>query len=146
MLVLRVDWLAGVEMPTSSATRRALVVDDSLTARALHRTSLEAGGYTVHTVAGARQGLEQMRHTTYDVVVCDIGMDDVDGVEFTTLVRADPALRHTPILLVSALEDGEERQRGMAAGADGFLSKRECIGGRLVSDVAAVLARRRRAA
>jgi chemotaxis protein histidine kinase CheA/CheY-like chemotaxis protein len=145
-LVLRPDWLSGVEMPAPLAGRRALVVDDSLTARALHRTSLESGGYTVHAVASGRQALEQMRHTMYDVIVCDIGMDDLDGIDFTKLVRAEPSLRHIPILLVSALDDGRERDRGLEAGADGFLSKRDCIGGRLSAEVAGVLARRRRVA
>ena len=57
ILVLRPDWLCGDEdrdKPLTS-TRRALVVDDSLTARALHRTALEAGGYAVHTASNARQ-------------------------------------------------------------------------------------------
>jgi two-component system chemotaxis sensor kinase CheA len=70
----------------------------------------------------------------------------MDGIELTALVRSDPALRATPILLVSALAGGPERERGLQAGADGFLSKADCIGGRLLSEVAAVLARRRRAA
>jgi two-component system, chemotaxis family, sensor kinase CheA len=150
LLVVRPDWLLGAG-PEAGAARsvsahRALVVDDSLTARAMHRTSLEAGGYQVHTAASGRQALEQLRHTTYDVIVSDIGMDELDGIAFTEIVRGDPSMRDTPILLVSGLEDAEEKERGRQAGADGFLSKKDCIEGRLLAEIAAVLARRGRPA
>ena len=146
-LVLRPDWL--VDRDTAVAlkpARRALVIDDSLTARAMHRTALEAGGFNVHAVASGRQGLEQLRSTSYDVIVSDIGMDDMDGIAFTEAVRADPQIRQTPILLVSGLEDDRERERGLRAGADGFLSKRDCAEGRLLSEVAALLTRSRKVA
>jgi two-component system, chemotaxis family, sensor kinase CheA len=149
VLVLRPDWLAGARQDIAAASKaahRVLVVDDSLTARAMHRTSLEAGGYGVHAVASGRQGLEQLRHTTYDVIVCDIGMEEMDGIAFTEQVRADPLTRDIPILLVSGLDDGREKERGVQAGADGFLSKKDCAGGRLLAEVAQVVARHRRAA
>src|SRR6185503_3967698 len=118
---------------------RALVVDDSLTARALHRTSLEAGGYDVHAVSSGRAGMTQLRSGRYDVIICDIGMDEIDGIAFTELVRHDPELRQVPILLVSGHENPEERARGLRAGANGFLSKKDCVGGRLLAEVTAVL-------
>ncbi len=146
LLILKPSWLVGVETTlaaTQTTELRALVVDDSLTARALHRTTLESGGYAVHVTASAKQALEQLRHTAYDVVVCDIGMPEMDGIAFTEQVRSDPSIRHVPILLVSALEDGVEKARGLRAGADGFLSKKDCIGGRLLSELAVLLTRKR---
>jgi CheY-like chemotaxis protein len=126
--------------------RRALVVDDSLTARALHRTALEAGGWHVHTASSGEQALEQLRHAAYDVMVVDIGMAPMDGLELTRAVRAGTSASLTPIILVSAHDAPADRARGEAAGADGFLSKRECASGRLLSEVAAVIARRKGAA
>jgi chemotaxis protein histidine kinase CheA len=149
VLILRPDFLFSVESRSEAGvtgTRRALVVDDSLTARALHRTALEAAGYTVHTAASAKQALEQLRHSAYDVMVSDIGMEEMDGFELTTAVRARHDADAMPILLVSARDSESDRQRGAAAGADGFLTKKECVSGRLVSEVSTVIARRKGAA
>ena len=149
VLILRPDFLVSSERRAESglaSTRRALVVDVSLTARALHRTALETGGYLVHTASNGRQALEQLRHSAYDVMVCDIGMDEMDGYELTTAVRQRAETDSMPILLVSARDSDSDRQRGMAVGADGFLTKKECVSGRLLSEVSTVIARRKGAA
>jgi two-component system, chemotaxis family, sensor kinase CheA len=146
VLILRPDWLVNVEKRAESGlsgTRRALVVDDSLTARALHRTALEAGGYMVHTASNARQALEQLRHSAYDAMICDIGMDEMDGYQLTAAVRQRAETDSMPILLVSARDSDTDRQRGAAAGADGFLTKKDCVSGRLLVEVSAVIARRK---
>jgi two-component system, chemotaxis family, sensor kinase CheA len=149
VLILRPDFLVNSERRAEAGlagSRRALVVDDSLTARALHRTALETGGYLVHTASNGRQALEQLRHSAYDVMVCDIGMDEMDGYELTAVVRQRAETDSMPILLVSARDSDSDRQRGMATGADGFLTKKECVSGRLLAEVSAVIARRKGAA
>jgi chemotaxis protein histidine kinase CheA len=149
VLILRADFIVGAERRADTgltSTRRALVVDDSLTARALHRTALETGGYLVHTASNARQALEQLRHSAYDVMVCDIGMDEMDGYELTAAVRQRVETDSMPILLVSARDSENDRQRGLAVGADGFLTKKDCVSGRLLSEVGSVIARRKGAA
>jgi chemotaxis protein histidine kinase CheA len=144
VLILRPDWLCGGERPDAplTGTRRALVVDDSLTARALHRTALEAGGYAVHTASNARQALEQLRHSSYDVMVSDIGMEEMDGFDLTREARSRADLDAMAIILVSARDSDQDREGGKAAGADGFLSKKDCASGRLIAEVQAVIARR----
>src|SRR5713101_6404239 len=144
VLIVRPDWLSGFEKRDASltGTRRALVVDDSLTARALHRTALESAGYSVHTASSGRQALEQLRHSSYDVLVSDIGMDEMDGFELTLEARRRHQLEAMPIILVSARDSDADRQRGAASGADGFLSKKDCASGRLIAEVQAVIARR----
>jgi CheY-like chemotaxis protein len=146
VLILRPDWLVSLDKRSEAGvtgTRRALVVDDSLTARALHRTALEAGGYLVHTASNARQALEQLRHSAYDVMVCDIGMEEMDGFQLTTAVRTRAETDTMPILLVSARDSDSDRMRGTAVGADGFLTKKDCVSGRLLAEVSAVIARRK---
>jgi chemotaxis protein histidine kinase CheA len=146
VLIVRPEWLLNLDRrgdAVLTSTRRALVVDDSLTARALHRTALESGGYAVHTASDAHQALEQLRHSAYDIMVCDIGMPEIDGFELTSAVRSRADLDAMPIILVSARESAADSQRGAALGADGFLSKRDCVSGRLVSEVAAAIARRK---
>jgi len=76
-------------------------------------------------------------------MVCDIGMPEMDGFQLTSAVRARPDLDAMPVILVSARESPAEGQRGAAVGADGFLSKRDCVSGRLVSEVAGAIARRK---
>jgi chemotaxis protein histidine kinase CheA len=145
LLVLRGDWLAqtihGTKTARSSA-RRVLVVDDSVTARAMHRAVLEASGYSVHAVGSARGALDQLRHSAYDVIVCDVAMEEMDGFALTSRLRAQPDTSTIPIMLVSMGDGDAERSRGLAAGADGFLSKKDCASGRLVAEISNVISRR----
>jgi chemotaxis protein histidine kinase CheA len=147
LLVLQPEFLVQGRAASTSAlspTRRALVVDDSLTARALHRTILESGGYQVHTVGSARQALDHLRHAFYDIVIADVMMPEIDGVEMTAMLRARSETRDVPLILVSAHDTQPERERGLAAGADSFVSKKDCISGRLLGEVASAIARRER--
>jgi CheY-like chemotaxis protein len=147
LLVLQPEFLVqGRATATTpvAAVRRALVVDDSLTARALHRTILESGGYQVHAVGSARQALDHLRHAFYDVVIADVMMPEIDGVEMTAMLRARSETRDVPLILVSAHDAQPERERGIAAGADAFVSKKDCISGRLLGEVASVIARKQR--
>ena len=146
ILILRPDFLTAASQrgeQAATGTRRALVVDDSLTARALHRTALESGGFQVHTAASGRQALEQLKHTAYDVLICDIGMEPMDGYQLTQAIRDQADANSMPILLVSARDSDADRRRGAVAGADGFLTKKDCVSGRLLSEVASVMQRRK---
>jgi two-component system chemotaxis sensor kinase CheA len=142
MLILRPSWLVSEPAPLSLSqqTKRALVVDDSLTARALHRAMLEAGGFTVHLASSGLRALERLQTDTYDVIICDLEMEEMDGETLIRRLRERPETRDLPIILVSTYESG--RERGRAAGADGFLSKRDCAAGRLLAEVLDVMSRR----
>ncbi|RKH00153.1 hybrid sensor histidine kinase/response regulator [Corallococcus sp. CA053C] len=144
LLILRPDWVVSDSEKTqvSAASRRALVVDDSLTARALHRAMLEAGGFQVHLAASGARALERLAADTYDVVICDLDMEEMDGTELIARLREKKETRTLPVILVSAHDSAQARERGLAAGADGFLSKRECAAGRLLAEVLDVMSRR----
>lgn len=145
LLILRPDWLVTEQAQVAAAapqSRRALVVDDSLTARALHRAMLEAGGFTVHLAASGARALERLKTDTYDVVICDLEMEEMDGAEFIAHVREREETRALPIILVSSHESQSARERVLKAGADGFLNKRECAAGRLLTEVLDVMSRR----
>jgi two-component system chemotaxis sensor kinase CheA len=146
VLVLRPDWIVDLDQrreTAGSGGRRALVVDDSLTARALLRTALESGGYLVHMASSAQHALEQLRHSAYDVMVSDIGMKEMDGFQLAAAVRLRPETDSMPILLVSASDTEATRERGATAGADGFLTKKDCVSGRLLAEVGTVIERRK---
>ena len=70
-------------------------------------------------------------------------MEEMDGFQLTQAVRQRAETDSMPILLVSARDSDADRQRGAAVGADGFLTKKDCVSGRLLSEVSAVMARRK---
>ncbi|WIG92785.1 response regulator [Myxococcus sp. SDU36] len=143
LLICRPDWLVTETVQAQvSAQRRALVVDDSLTARALHRAMLEAGGFTVHLAASGARGLDRLQSDTYDVVICDLDMEEMDGIQLIAKLRERPETASLPVILVSAHDSAVARERGLKAGADGYLSKRECAAGRLLAEVLDVMSRR----
>ncbi len=107
----------------SRAARRVLVVDDSSTSRELERSILEAAGYTVETAVDGQQALERLGQQAFDVVVCDVEMPHLDGFALTRAIRADARLQHLPVILVTSLERPEDRQRGMEAGAQAYITK-----------------------
>ncbi|MHB8621653.1 MAG: response regulator, partial [Chloroflexota bacterium] len=103
--------------------RRVLVVDDSLTTRTLERYILEAAGYDVALASNGAQALALLREDVRDVLVSDIDMPELDGIALTMKVRQDPKLRDLRVVLVTALESPEDRERGMHAGADAYIVK-----------------------
>jgi chemotaxis protein histidine kinase CheA len=146
LLVLRPEWMvAQNEHADQVVTRRVLVVDDSMTARALHRAVLESGGYTVHGAGSAEQALQQLGDTTYDLVISDLVMAPgaLDGIELLARIRGTPTLSQLPVILVSVSDDREARARAQGLGVDAYLTKKECASGRLLGVAAAVLQRRR---
>ncbi len=145
LLILRPGWVVADTTPQTVAmpqSRRALVVDDSLTARALHRAMLEAGGFTVHLAASGARAMERLQTEIYDVIICDLEMEEMNGTELIAKLRSQPGTKDIPVILVSANDSAGARSRGLSAGADGFLSKRECAAGRLLSEVLDVMSRR----
>jgi len=103
--------------------KRVLVVDDSLTVRELERKLLTKRGYDVVIAIDGMDGWNALRTEPFDLMVTDIDMPRMDGIELVTLVKRDPNLKVLPVLIVSYKERPEDRQRGLDAGADYYLAK-----------------------
>jgi CheY-like chemotaxis protein len=86
--------------------------------------------------------MERLQTESYDVIICDLEMEEMNGTEVIAKLRSQPATREVPVILVSANDSAGARARGLSAGADGFLSKRECAAGRLLNEVLDVMSRR----
>ncbi|MDB5770999.1 MAG: hybrid sensor histidine kinase/response regulator [Burkholderia sp.] len=110
---------------TGSAVRRkrVLVVDDSLTVRELERKLLVNQGYDVTVTVDGMDGWNAVRTERFDLVVTDIDMPRMDGIELVTLIRKDLNLASIPVMIVSYKDREEDRRRGLDAGADYYLAK-----------------------
>jgi cyclic di-GMP phosphodiesterase len=111
------DVAAGVRPPT------VLVVDDDEGIRQLFGRWLAAQGYTVVAVGDGTAALDAVQQQSPDVVLLDIAMPGLNGVEVCRRIKGEQATRLTPVILVSAVDGVEDRIAGLAAGADDFLSK-----------------------
>ena len=103
--------------------KRVLVVDDSLTVRELERKLLGNQGYDVEIAVDGMDGWNAVRTGKFDLVVTDIDMPRMDGIELVTLIKKHANLKMLPVLVVSYKDREEDRQRGLSAGADYYLTK-----------------------
>ncbi|MFK4440911.1 two-component system sensor histidine kinase and response regulator WspE [Caballeronia udeis] len=113
----------GTARVVAAARKRVLVVDDSLTVRELERKLLAGRGYEVTIAVDGMDGWNAVRSERFDLVITDIDMPRLDGIELVTLIRRDSQLRETPVMIVSYKDRAEDRQRGLDAGADYYLAK-----------------------
>lgn len=105
------------------ARKRVLVVDDSLTVRELQRKLLGNRGYEVAVAVDGMDGWNALRSEDFDLLITDIDMPRMDGIELVTLVRRDSRLQSLPVMVVSYKDREEDRRRGLDAGADYYLAK-----------------------
>jgi len=103
--------------------KRVLVVDDSLTVRELERKLLGNRGYDVEVAVDGMDGWNAVRTGLFDLVVTDIDMPRMDGIELVTLMKRDPHMQSLPVMIVSYKDREEDRQRGLEAGADYYVTK-----------------------
>ncbi|BBP85009.1 MULTISPECIES: hybrid sensor histidine kinase/response regulator [unclassified Pseudomonas] len=103
--------------------KRVLVVDDSLTVRELERKLLLGRGYEVAVAVDGMDGWNALRAEAFDLLITDIDMPRMDGIELVTLVRRDSRLQSLPVMVVSYKDREEDRRRGLDAGADYYLAK-----------------------
>jgi two-component system sensor histidine kinase and response regulator WspE len=113
----------GTARAVATPKKRVLVVDDSLTVRELERKLLASRGYDVTIAVDGMDGWNAVRGDRFDLVITDIDMPRLDGIELVALIRRDPHLRDTPVMIVSYKDRAEDRQRGLDAGADYYLAK-----------------------
>jgi two-component system sensor histidine kinase and response regulator WspE len=103
--------------------KRVLVVEDSLTVRELERKLIESGGFEVEVAVDGADGWNAVRVGHFDLVVTDVDMPRMDGIGLVSLIKQDPRLAHTPVMIVSYKDREEDRRRGLEAGADFYLTK-----------------------
>lgn len=111
--------------PAESGEGRAriLVVDDSHTVRELVRRMLAHAGYHVSTAQNGQEAWNLLRLNEYDLLISDVDMPQMNGIELVTKVRESPRLSTMPVIILSYKDSEDDRRRGLEAGADYYLTK-----------------------
>lgn len=116
---------AATDPAGEPGTHHVLVVEDSLAVRELQRSILEAAGYHVETARDGREALDRLsRDDTFELVLTDVDMPEMDGLELTAAIRAHPTYSALPVVVVTSRGEEEDRRRGIEAGADAYMVKR----------------------
>ena len=121
----------GMPEQRSVARKRVLLVDDSLIAREAEAALLRALGHEVDEAADGEEGYRKLVAGSYDILVTDVQMPVLDGIDLTRRVKATPELRRIPVIILSSLETQQDRRRGLEAGAEGYIGKAELDATRL---------------
>jgi two-component system chemotaxis response regulator CheY len=102
---------------------RILAVDDSPSMREMIRVALSAAGFSVTEVGDGQQALDLARQASFDLVLSDVHMPNMDGIALIRALRTEPGYRHTPILMLTTESSPERKREGKLAGATGWIVK-----------------------
>jgi len=104
-------------------SRKILIVDDSKTVRDVLRSTLQEAGYDVADAEGGEAALELVGESDYDLLMTDLNMPEMNGLEFISEVRKIPGRRFVPIVVLSSEEKQKNFVECVKAGASGYLQK-----------------------
>ncbi len=113
----------GTNNNETAAPLKVLVVEDFEDTRALMRLELEKRGFRVIEATDGEQGVEAATRERPDIIIMDIGLPVMDGIEATRRIRADNSMRDVLIVALTAHHETEYRAQALAAGGDAYLTK-----------------------
>lgn len=122
--------------------RRILVVEDSVTSRALLQTILERDGYRVQTAVDGMEALAMLKEHEFDMVVSDVDMPRMNGFTLTEKIRAEARISTLPVVLVTSLDSLEDQKHGITVGADAYIKKTSFEKGQLLKVIRDLLERK----
>jgi two-component system chemotaxis sensor kinase CheA len=125
----------AVAVIDEAARAPVLIVDDSLTTRMLEQSILESAGYAVELATSAEEALAKASRAPYSLFLVDVEMPGMDGFEFVSRARADPALRAIPAILVTSRNTAQDRCRAEEVGARAYIVKGEFDQGYLLRTI-----------
>ncbi|MEW6719457.1 MAG: response regulator [Thermodesulfobacteriota bacterium] len=102
---------------------KILIVDDDKTTRKLLSLYLKGSGFEVVTAENGLNALEKLGSETFQLVLTDLNMPYMDGIEFLKAMKSNPGTSRIPALMLTTETDEEEKERAITAGADGYLTK-----------------------
>ncbi|MBJ7297331.1 MAG: response regulator [Dolichospermum sp.] len=111
------------ELESETQYQKILVVDDSITVREMERKLLENRGYQVDTAVNGVEGWNAVLTKEYDLVISDIDMPHMNGIELVKQIKNHPRLNDLPVIIISYRDREEDKIQGLEAGADYYLTK-----------------------
>lgn len=103
--------------------KRVMAVDDSATVRQVLQMTLEGAGYEVVEAIDGKDALDKLGRSPVDMMVTDLNMPNMDGIDLIKHVRQSPGNRFMPIIMLTTESQPEKKQEGKAAGASGWIVK-----------------------
>lgn len=103
--------------------KKVLSVDDSASVRQMVRFTLTNAGYEVAEAVDGKDGLGKISDSSFDLIVTDLNMPNLDGIEMISAIRKMPAYNFTPILMLTTESQAEKKDAGRKAGATGWIVK-----------------------
>jgi len=119
----RLDKVSSGKKISYKPKKRILVVDDSLTVRQVECKLLENRGYEVETAVDGMDGLITTLNNTFDLIISDVDMPRMNGIEFVKRIKNDPKLKELPVMIISYKDREEDKIKGLKAGANYYLTK-----------------------
>lgn len=116
-------WLPQEAQPAAPRRLRVLVVDDSITTRTLEKNILETAGFEVTVAIDGLEGWMRLNEADYDVVIADVEMPNMNGLDLTRQIKSSSRTRDIPVILLTSLAKPEQQEAGLQAGADAYLIK-----------------------
>jgi two-component system chemotaxis sensor kinase CheA len=129
------------ERPAAARVGRVLVVEDSLVAGELQKSILIAAGYEAEIAHDGAEAFEMLLQKPWDLVVADVDMPLMDGLQLTARLRADVRFQNLPVVIVTSRDSVEDRRRGFDVGADAYVLKREFDQSHLLDTVKRLIGR-----
>ncbi|HAP67968.1 MAG TPA: hybrid sensor histidine kinase/response regulator [Nitrospinae bacterium] len=116
---------APPEIPTEKEVRKKIIllVEDSIVTRTQERRILEGAGYKVVISVDGIDALNKLSSQSFDAVISDIVMPNMDGLTLTEKIRKDTKYKELPVILVTTLSSDEDRKKGMEVGANAYIDK-----------------------
>ena len=108
---------------TERKKKSILIAEDSITSRMLLKNILESAGYSVRTTVDGVDAFAALTNETFDLLVSDIEMPRMTGLDLTAKIRGDKKLSGLPVVLVTSLASREDRERGIDVGANAYIYK-----------------------
>ena len=115
--------IASIDGDNEILAVRVLVVDDTLTTRALEKNILEGEGYEVSVAVNGQEAWDIMSKQVFDLVVTDVEMPVMNGFDLTDKIKQSDNHSHIPVIIVTSLATEEDQRRGIEVGADAYIVK-----------------------